>query len=69
MTPSCCNANNCATTGGAVAQIAPLEIGTSALERGIYNASVITIEKLAEALDVQPAAFLQRPSRIAGRKS
>jgi transcriptional regulator with XRE-family HTH domain len=40
----------------------------SALERGIYNASVITIERLADALGVEPAEFLLRPAKSTGRK-
>lgn len=38
----------------------------SALERGIYYASIKTIDKLARTLDAEPAAFLQRPAK-AGR--
>jgi transcriptional regulator with XRE-family HTH domain len=35
----------------------------SALERGIYSASITTIDKLAKVLEVEPAEFLRRPSR------
>ena len=35
----------------------------SALERGVYSASITTIDKLAEVLEVEPAEFLRRPSR------
>lgn len=32
----------------------------SALERGLYSASIVTIERLAKALDVEPTEFLRR---------
>jgi len=32
----------------------------SALERGLYSASVVTIERLAKALNVEPMEFLLR---------
>lgn len=32
----------------------------SALERGLYSASIVTIERLAKALNVEPAQFLQK---------
>ena len=35
----------------------------SALERGLYSASIVTIERLAKALDVEPAVLLQRASK------
>jgi transcriptional regulator with XRE-family HTH domain len=41
----------------------------SALERGVYNASVVTIERLAIALNVDPTAFLQRTTLSSPRKS
>ena len=34
----------------------------SALERGVYNASVSMIEKLAKALGVEPKSLLERRS-------
>jgi transcriptional regulator with XRE-family HTH domain len=34
----------------------------SALERGIYSASIDMLEKLAKALGVEPAALLERSS-------
>ena len=40
----------------------------SALERGLYNASVVTIERLADALEVEPATFLVRPTKGTGRR-
>jgi transcriptional regulator with XRE-family HTH domain len=40
----------------------------SALERGLYSASVVTIERLANALDIEPTAFLQRPAKVSDRK-
>jgi transcriptional regulator with XRE-family HTH domain len=41
----------------------------SALERGVYNASVITIEKLADTLKVEPSVLLRQPPKPAGRNS
>ncbi len=38
----------------------------SALERGVYNASISMIEKLAKVLEVEPAALLERP--LKGRR-
>jgi transcriptional regulator with XRE-family HTH domain len=35
----------------------------SALERGVYSASVVTIERLAHALSVEPAELLRRSTR------
>ena len=35
----------------------------SALERGLYSVSIVTIERLAKALDVEPAEFLLRASQ------
>ena len=32
----------------------------SALERGVYSASLTMLEKLADVLDVEPAALIQR---------
>ena len=32
----------------------------SALERGVYNATIVMVAKLAKALDVEPSALLQR---------
>ena len=43
----------------------------SALERGLYSASVVTIEWLAKALDVEPESFSSAPRepRIVGPKA
>ena len=41
----------------------------SALERGIYSASIATIEKLAKALGAEPAAFLKRRGKGSARRS
>ena len=41
----------------------------SALERGIYSASIVTIERLANALDVEPAVLLQRATKGTGRRT
>ncbi|WP_221938933.1 helix-turn-helix domain-containing protein [Mycobacterium sp. KBS0706] len=38
----------------------------SDLERGKYSASVEMLEKLARALNVDPAAFLEPPQKRAG---
>ncbi len=35
----------------------------SSLERGVYNATIPMIERLAKALDVEPAALLERAPR------
>ncbi len=35
----------------------------SALERGLYSASIVTIERLAKALNVEPTEFLRRVAR------
>jgi transcriptional regulator with XRE-family HTH domain len=35
----------------------------SALERGVYNASISMIEKLARVLEVEPATLLERTSK------
>jgi transcriptional regulator with XRE-family HTH domain len=34
----------------------------SALERGVYSATIVMVEKLATALGVEPGALLQRPA-------
>jgi len=36
----------------------------SALERGLYSASIVTIERLAKALSVEPAEFLLRGKEV-----
>ncbi|WP_405041413.1 helix-turn-helix transcriptional regulator [Parvibaculum sp.] len=41
----------------------------SALERGIYSATVTMIGKLADVLEVEPASLLDRPMRARGRTS
>jgi len=38
----------------------------SDLEQGKYNASVAILEKLAKALNVDPSAFLEPPSKRTG---
>ncbi len=41
----------------------------SALERGLYSASIVTIERLAKALGVEPTEFLRRPAKGQDRKT
>jgi transcriptional regulator with XRE-family HTH domain len=41
----------------------------SALERGVYAATIDMVDKLAQVLEVEPAALLQRPERPRPRKS
>ena len=41
----------------------------SALERGLYSASIVTIERLAKALDVEPIEFLRRIPKGQDRKT
>jgi len=41
----------------------------SALERGVYSASLDMLDKLATVLDVEPAEMLKRPTKQARRKS
>ena len=40
----------------------------SALERSIYSASVVTIERLAKALNTEPTEFLQRTTKNQERR-
>jgi transcriptional regulator with XRE-family HTH domain len=40
----------------------------SALERGVYSATIDMVAKLASVLDVEVAELLQRPSRPSRRK-
>jgi transcriptional regulator with XRE-family HTH domain len=40
----------------------------SALERGVYNATIVTVAKLAKALDVEPSELLRAGARPASRK-
>jgi transcriptional regulator with XRE-family HTH domain len=40
----------------------------SALERGVYSATIDMVAKLASVLDVEAAELLQRPSRLSRRK-
>jgi transcriptional regulator with XRE-family HTH domain len=40
----------------------------SALERGVYNATIVMVAKLAKALDVEPSALLQRKASFRARK-
>jgi transcriptional regulator with XRE-family HTH domain len=35
----------------------------SALERGVYSATITMVEKLASVLEIEPADLLRRPSR------
>ena len=35
----------------------------SALERGVYNATIVMVAKLAKALNVEPSALFQRKAR------
>ncbi len=41
----------------------------SALERGLYSASIVTIERLAKALGVEPAVLLQKIPKGSERKA
>lgn len=41
----------------------------SALERGVYSATIDMVAKLAAVLDVEAAELLQRPSRPSRRKA
>ena len=41
----------------------------SALERGVYSATIDMVAKLASVLDVEAAELLQRPSRPSRRKA
>ncbi|SDR57676.1 DNA-binding transcriptional regulator, XRE-family HTH domain [Rhizobiales bacterium GAS113] len=41
----------------------------SALERGVYSASLTMVGKLAKVLGVEPAALLQRSSRSSRSKT
>jgi transcriptional regulator with XRE-family HTH domain len=41
----------------------------SALERGVYSASIDMLAKLAAVLDVQPADLLKLPGRQSQRKT
>jgi transcriptional regulator with XRE-family HTH domain len=40
----------------------------SALERGVYNATIVMVAKLAKALDVEPSELLQGGARRRTRK-
>ena len=40
----------------------------SALERCVYSASLDTIERIANALDIEPAELLRRPERKAAAR-
>jgi transcriptional regulator with XRE-family HTH domain len=40
----------------------------SALERGVYNATIGMVAKLAKALDVEPSALLQRKATFRAGK-
>jgi len=40
----------------------------SALERGVYSATIDMVAKIASVLDVEAAELLQRPSRPSRRK-
>ena len=35
----------------------------SALERGVYSATIVMVDKLGTALGVEPGALLQRPAK------
>jgi hypothetical protein len=39
-----------------------------ALERGVYNATIVMADKLAEALGVEPSKLLQRGAKLKTRK-
>jgi transcriptional regulator with XRE-family HTH domain len=41
----------------------------SALERGAYSATIVMVDKLATALEVDPGRLLQRPSKARARKT
>jgi transcriptional regulator with XRE-family HTH domain len=41
----------------------------SALERGVYGATIDTVEKLAAVLDVEPSSLLQRSVKSRTQKS
>ncbi|MEZ5785701.1 MAG: helix-turn-helix transcriptional regulator [Xanthobacteraceae bacterium] len=40
----------------------------SALERGVYNATIVMVAKLAKALDVEPSELLRGGTRLTSRK-
>jgi transcriptional regulator with XRE-family HTH domain len=40
----------------------------SALERGVYSATIVMVDKLATVLDVEPGTLLQRPTKGRQRK-
>jgi transcriptional regulator with XRE-family HTH domain len=40
----------------------------SALERGVYSATIVMVDKLATVLDVEPGTLLQRPTNGRPRK-
>jgi transcriptional regulator with XRE-family HTH domain len=40
----------------------------SALERGVYSATIVMVDKLATVLGVEPGALLQRPAKGRPRK-
>ena len=41
----------------------------SALERGAYSATIVMVDKLATALEVDPGRLLRRPSKARARKT
>jgi transcriptional regulator with XRE-family HTH domain len=41
----------------------------SALERSVYSASLDMLEKLAQVLDVEPAALVERAKRVSRSRS
>jgi transcriptional regulator with XRE-family HTH domain len=40
----------------------------SALERGVYSATIVMVDKLATVLGVKPGALLQKPAKGRPRK-
>lgn len=40
----------------------------SALERGVYSATIVMVDKLATVLGVEPSALLQKPAKGRPRK-
>jgi transcriptional regulator with XRE-family HTH domain len=40
----------------------------SALERGVYSATIVMVDKLATVLGVEPGALLQKPAKGRPRK-